>query len=267
MKVSIVNLPGVCVAAAGGDTARCVAGGRLLSFSSSGEADLDVPMTQAVTQLACTRELLVAVAENHRLVWLDPATGRLLAERAAGDTPRLVAGGGAIWAVDPSTSRVWRIREQGVLDAPRIAPGIDQAAADGDRLWWTSRHDTELRDFTRTESIGHGAGERGAMVVCSNAVWISVRNGLCRIGAWDAKRGLDMAAPHGPVPFLVCAQGALVGASASGEYFALDPRIDADVRALHGVAPMGPLGHVIAVNEAVWAFPSGKNEAHLIRIR
>ena len=73
--------------------------------------------------------------------------------------------------------------------------------------------------------------------------------------------------PHGTVPFLVCAQGALVGASASGEFFVLDPRIDADARALHGAAPMGPIGHVVAVNESVWAFPSGKNEAHVIGIR
>ena len=194
LKVSIVNLPGVCVAAAGSDAARCVVGGRLLSFSGSGEAVFDVPMTQAVTQLACTRELLVAVAENHRLVWLDPATGRLLAERAAGDTPRLVAGSRPGWAVDPVDIARLENSRTGVLDAPRIAPGTDQAAADGDRLWWTSRHDTELRDLAGLpEDIGHGAGERGAMVVCSNSLWISVRNGLCRVGAWDAKRGLDMA--------------------------------------------------------------------------
>ena len=77
-----------------------------------------------------------------------------------------------------------------------------------------------------------------------------------------------MVAPHGPVPFLICAQGALVGETArSCQYFYSVP-IDAELSAKpHGAEPMGPLGHVIAVNEAVWAFPSGKNEAHLIRIR
>jgi hypothetical protein len=267
LKIRIVNLPGVCVAAAGGDTARCVAGGRLLAFNDAGEALLDVPMTQDVTQLACARDLLVAIIKSGRLAWLDPETGRVLAEQAAGDAPRLVSGGGAIWAVDTPSSRAWRVRETGVLDAPRSAPGIDEAAADGDRLWWTSRDDTQLRDFARAEDIGRTASERGALAACSNSVWISVRKGLCRVGAWDAKRGLDLAAPYGPVPFLVCAQGALVGATAGGEFFSMDPRIDADVRAFHGAESTGPLGHVIAVNDAIWAFTSGRNAAHVIGIR
>lgn len=267
MKIRSVNLPGVCVAAAGGDTARCVAGGRLLAFNDVGEAVLELPLTQDVTQLACTRDLLVAVTASRRLVWLDQETGRVLAEKSAGDAPRLVSGGGAIWAVDSPSSRAWRVREPGVLDAPLDAPGIDEAAADGDRLWWTSRYDTQLRDFARAEDIGRAAGERGALVVCFNSVWISVRKALCRVGAWDAKRGLDLAAPYGPVPFLVCAQGALVGATAGGEFFSMDPRIDADVRAFHGAEPMGPLGHVIAVNDSIWAFDSGGNAAHFIRLR
>ena len=96
-----MNLPGVCVAAAGGDTARCVAGGRLLEFNEAGEAVHEVPMTQDVTQLACTRDLLVAIiGSRRRLVWLDRETGRVLAEKAVGDALRLVSGGGAIWAVD-----------------------------------------------------------------------------------------------------------------------------------------------------------------------
>jgi hypothetical protein len=49
------------------------------------------------------------------------------------------------------------------------------------------------------------------------------------------------AAPYGPVPFLVCAQGAVAGATADDEFFSMDPRVDAEVRAFHGAEPVPPI--------------------------
>lgn len=266
MNVEVVKLPGVCVAAAGGDTAWCAAGDRLLAFTETGSVRHDVPLTTGVSQLAAVDASLVATIDSSRVAWLDPGSGRVLAAQAIGGVPQLVSGGGAVWAIDPDSSRAWRVRETRMLDAPRRVQGVDRAAAEGDRLWWTTKDGTLLRDFDRTVDIGVAAGDRGAMVVCANSVWISVARGLSRVGAWQASKGPTLRAPEGPVPFLVCARGALVGVSERGSLFVLDPTVDADVRAL-GSVDGGRISEVIAVNDTVWIFSAEQPEARLLRVR
>ncbi|MFD0476943.1 hypothetical protein ACFQ0B_58555 [Nonomuraea thailandensis] len=66
-----------------------------------------------------------------------------------------------------------------------------------------------------------GRRERGAMTVCAGSLWISVTGGLLRVSAWSGEPGRRVRAPEGPVPFLVCANGVLVGAGS--ELFVLAP--------------------------------------------
>lgn len=267
MKVAVVKLPGVCIAAAGGDTAWCAAGERLLGFTATGTLRLDVPLAKGVTQLASVGESLIAVIESRHVAWLDPTSGNVLATRVTGSAPQLVSGGGAVWVVDRAMSRAWKVRETGVLDAPRNVQSVDRVAVDGDRLWWTTSNGTTLHDFDRTVDIGVAAGDRGAMVACAGSVWISVAQGLCRVGAWQAAKGPLVRAPEGPVPFLVCANGVLVGASGRGNLFVLDPLADAGVRALDGFDAGAMLSDLVAVGNSVWAFAAGKSEARFIRVR
>lgn len=179
--------------------------------------------------------------------------------------PLLVSGGGAVWAIDRATSRAWQVREAGILDAARRVPGLDRAAADGNRLWWTTSDGTWLHDFERAVDLGVAAPERGALAVCSGSVWQSVAAGLIRVGAWAAERGRIVAAPEGPVPFLACVNGVLVGASEQGRLFVLDPSVDAGARTLD--ADLGPVGRLVGVGRTAWIFAAVRPEARLMSVR
>jgi len=163
-------------------------------------------------------------------------------------------------------STAWRVRETGALDVARPVPGVERVAADGDRLWWTTAGGASLRDFERTVDLGVTARDRGALTVCAGSVWVSVAGGLIRVGTWAAEKGPMVEAPDGPVPYLTCSGGVLVGASEQGRLFVLDPGADADVRALD-VDTGGNIGALVALGGTVWVFSVVRAEARLIMLR
>ncbi|NOT08117.1 MAG: hypothetical protein HOP28_07920, partial [Gemmatimonadales bacterium] len=91
MQSRLVELPGPCVAAAaGGDMVWCVAGGRLLGFAEQGTGRLDVPLKAGVRQLAASGTMLAAALDSGAIGWFDGASGRMTAERRAGEAPEVV---------------------------------------------------------------------------------------------------------------------------------------------------------------------------------
>lgn len=267
MTVSIVDLPGVPVAAAGGrDGVWCVAEDRLLAFEAGGARGLDAPIDSGVTSLGAAATLLAATFDPGVVAWLDPRSGAVLRRFPLGGEPRLVSGAGSVWAVDARTARAWRLGGPGTLIGPHAVPGVDRAAADGERLWWTSREDTKLRDLGREVDLGVSGDEHGGLAVCAGAVWVSVAGGLIRVGAWGADRGPLVSAPAGPVPFMVCAEGVLVGGSARRGLFVLDPSVDAEARRLDD--DLGPdLAILVATRTTAWAFAGRRAEARVVTIR
>jgi len=152
---SIHRLPGPCVAAAAdGDTVWCVARDRLVAFDAAGTQRRDAPIGAGVRSLAASGQMLVAVVEPGVIVWLDPESGTATQRRPVGGTPVLVAGGGAVWAVDVGSGRAWRVADAGAVLGPTIVADVDRAAADGERLWWTSKRDAFLREGARTVDLG-----------------------------------------------------------------------------------------------------------------
>ena len=74
-----------------------------------------------------------------------------------------------------------------------------------------------------------------------------------------------MAAPLGPVPFLACAGGALVGGGGQG-LFVIDPSVDADFRLVDADLG-GDLAFLVATRALVWAIPAGRSEARIVTVR
>jgi hypothetical protein len=261
-----IELPGRWVAAAGGgDSVWCATSTRLLAFDGAGARRLDVAAPGRVTQLAATSTLLVAVVGHGVLAWLDRRTGGVAATAPVGGSVELLSGGEAIWALDRSAARAMHVEANGAVSAAHPVPGIDRAAADGPRLWWTTTRDSRLRDFVRVVDLGVGASERGGMTVCAGSVWVSVPGGLCRVGAWAGQPGPIVPAPVGPVPFLVCAGGVLVGAAERHHVIVLDFSADADVRVLD-VDTGHAVGAMVATGRTVWLFPQDHPEAHLVQV-
>lgn len=262
-----VALPAVAESATGdGATVWCVAAGRLLAYEAHGSSLLDVAAPEGVGTLAASRDTLAAAARPGVIAWLDPKDGSVRTRTPVGGEPEVMAGGGAVWAFDRSTARAWRLAAEGTLADPVAVAGADRLAPDGERLWWTSREDTLLRGGDRPVDLGVGAAERGAVVACGNLIWVSIADGLLRVGSWAAEVAGITAAPEGPVDWLCCAGGILAGGSGRRGLFCLDPSIDAGVRQLDGDLG-GELAHMVATDSVVWAFAADRGEATLVTVR
>jgi len=266
-EVSTVALPGpVRAATTNGATVWCAAGGRLVAYEPAGSPLREAPEPAGLLGLAAIPGVLVAALEPGIVAWLDPDSGREQLRRPVGGELMVTAGGGAVWAFDRSSQRAWRLGGAGVLAEPVRLGDVDQLASDGDRVWWTSRHDTLLRGGARPVDLGVGAGGRGGMTMCAGSAWVSVHGALLRVGAWAAALGSPVAAPEGPVRHLACADHVLVGGSGRHGLFLLDPSIDADVRHLE-IDLEGDLDFLVTTRSVAWAIPAGRSQARLVAIR
>ena len=265
--VAFVTLPGPAdAAAADGTTVWCSASGRLLAYEAGGATQLEVPAPGKLGSLAAVEGILVAAVPPGVVVWLDGSDGSVRARLPVGGEPEVLAGGGAVWAFDRRSGRARQLVAEGVAGEPVSLPAVERIAADGGRLWWTSPEDTLLHGGDRPVELDVGPGERGDLVACSNSIWLSAQDGLIRVGAWAGELGPPLAAPEGPVGFLECADGALVGASGRHGLFVLDPAIDAAVRHLD-VDLGGELDYLVTTRSVVWAFPASAAEARLVHVR
>jgi hypothetical protein len=265
-QVERVVLPAPAAAAAGAAVVWCAAGGRLLAFEAGGASLLDLAAPTGLRSLAAADGVLAAALATGAVLWLDPGNGGVLERASLGGEPELVAGGGAIWALDRGSARAWRLAAPGVLSGPVFVPGCERLAPWGTRIWWTSREDSLLRGGERPVDLGVGPGGRGGMVVCGGSVWLSVSGGLLRVGAWAGEPGPPLAAPAGPVEHLACADGILLGGSGPRGLLALDPSVDADARLLDAELG-GELGFLVATRSRAWAFPAGRAEARIVPVR
>jgi hypothetical protein len=265
--VVTVALPGpVRAAASDGTRVWCAAGGRLVAFEPTGSPLLEAPEPAGLLALAAVHDVVVAALEPGIVTWLDPDAGTERLRRPVGGDLVVAAGGDSVWALDRRSQRAWRLTDMGVLAEPVSLAGVDQFAPEGNRLWWTARHDTLLRGGARPVDLGVGADARGGMTVCAGSVWISVSDGLLRVGAWAAELGPPLEAPEGPVRHLACAGGILAGGSGRQGLFVLDPSIDAGVRHLP-VDLGGELDFLVASHSVMWAIPAGRPEARLVAVR
>ena len=265
--VKTVTLPGVVHAAAAGPaTVWCASADRLLAFDEAGSTRYDVAAPAGLSSLAAAGETLVGTAKPGVVVWLDPLQGTVHAQLPIGGEPVVASGGGAVWVYDAASDRAAALPQERVRAEPVALGGVHRFAADGSRFWWTSPDDTVLRGADRPVDLGVGPGQRGALVACSGSIWVSIPDGLLRVGAWAGELGPRMAAPEGPIEHLACADGILVGGSGRRGLFTLNPSIDADVRVLD-VDLGGDLAHLVTTRTTAWAIPAGKAEARLVTVR
>ncbi|MEO3867550.1 hypothetical protein ABGB18_01830 [Nonomuraea sp. B12E4] len=256
MDRRLVELPGPAVAAAtDGTTVWCAAAGRLLAFDPYGSPTGSVPAPPGLRSLAAVAGTLVAAGEA--LSWLDPGAGKPVATLAAGQDTVVVAGGGAVWAASPREERAWPLPAPGALGAPVAAPGLSRCAAAGDRLWWTSRHDTLLRGGPQPVDLGVRAV--AAMTVCAGAVWLAATDTLLQVNAWSGRPGPGFGLMASSVD---CAGGVLAGGCPGQGLFVLDPARDEGPRRLADEPP-GTLGAIVGCPPAVWAL-SAEEPAALV---
>ena len=202
------------------------------------------------------------------LVACDPGVGKVLWRGAvsSGDV-QLKPTREHVWAWDRRASAVMAFDLSGV--ASRLdAQGFTAFAPSRDGVYWLSatgilgfRPRGEGEGFTA--HLPSGVEPAGAMVVCANALWMSVPGGLLLFDLRSLELRARIDAPEGAVPHLLCENGRLYGGSRGA--FMLDPAADAGVRALPVASKSALRGMAVAPNK-LWALESAEPVAHIVDV-
>lgn len=250
-------------AAAGASHVWCLADGLLGFDALSGERLVEAAAPAGAVTLAGSDSVLVVATDSGVVHALDPQTGQERSRQPLGGELALCADAGGAWALDRSSGRLWRVDADGASPSPAPLGAVDAWAPAGDRVVWTSPHDTLLHDGDRSVDLGVGPAERGAVAVCANAAWVSVAGGLLLVRMWSWERGPLVPTQEGPVDHLACAGGILVGGSGGAGLFLLDFAADTGPRSVD-VDLGGRLGALVATRGAAWAFPADRAEAVVV---
>jgi hypothetical protein len=223
---------------------------------------LETAAPRGLTHLAAAGTVVIAAMDDGSVAVLDPGTGRAHTRRSIGGRLELFEGGGRVWALDRAGHVVMALDPDGTPAATYPARDVRRIAADASRPWWTSTRDTRLHTIDRAVEPGVDPAP-GGLTVCANSVWLSAAEGLCRVNAWSGEVGRLVPSP-GPLPWLTCARGVLVGAAPRDAIVVLDPSADADLRVLP-VESAGTIGALVALGRAAWLFAAERPEVHVIR--
>lgn len=224
-QISIEGSP-VALAAAEGFIAAGLDSGLVIAFDGETRAELWRRPAPPGAQLKGAAEYICAGAGD-ALAWFD----------RTGEGGRIVAGG--MHAFTPGTDSVYWLSGDGVLSAYSVS-----------------------ESSTRTLALPPGAGG-GAMTACANAVWVSLADALLLVEQYALKVRATLAAPEGPVPHLICADGKLIGGL--NGVFVLNPMADNRVHPL-AVKPESALRAIAANSSMVWALESARPVVHITEL-
>lgn len=141
-------------------------------------------------------------------------------------------------------------------------------AAARNGVYWLSDdgilgYQPETHGESRTEKLAADSKSTGAMVVCSNVLWLSTEKELLLFDLNSLKLRTTLEATEGPVQNLICGDGRIFGGSRS--IFTLDPAADALLCAVP-VDLQSPLRGLAMATNKLWALESAMPVVHLIDV-
>jgi streptogramin lyase len=202
------------------------------------------------------------------VIAFNPETGKELWRSAAssGDL-QMKPVRDRVWVWDRPGASFLAFDQSGAQD--RIdAQGVTLFAPGPDGVFWLSA-DRILGFQPRTQGHGltvhlpSGAPTVGAMVVCANALWLSVSYALLLLDLRSLELRATAKASEGPVSHLICDNGRLFGGSPG--VFLLDPAADAMVRPLP-VTLSSQLRGLAVAGEKLWALESAEPLVHILDV-
>lgn len=161
-EIVVLHVPEPAVdAAVAGSRVWCAAGGRLMAFEAgSGDQQADLAAPPGIVSLAASDAVLAGVSKSGVVHVLDPATGQERYRWPLGSEVDLRGEAGSVWAVDHRFQRLWMLPPDGRPTRAVPAPGVEEVAPHGERVFWASRGDTFLHGGDRLVDLG--VGPRGS---------------------------------------------------------------------------------------------------------
>lgn len=201
------------------------------------------------------------------------ATGA--AVRVGGTPVAVAAGGGAVWVVDGTGSRLVRVDERTgeVGEQPQRVPGGPFAVAVGEGGVWVASGDGTVRSFDLatgrpTGRVARVAGANG-LATGAGAVWVTSRiaGTVTRVDPATGRAGLAVRVASGAADVAVGAGGVWVAGADDGTVTRVDP---ATGRPDRPIAVGGAQVRALAVGgDALWVARAGgelTDEVGVVRI-
>jgi hypothetical protein len=236
---------------------------------ASGELLSRMALDDKPAAISASAGFLAVGMASGTLLACDPGAGKMMWRGAAstGDL-QLMPARQHVWAWDRRASTLMAFDPSGVVS--RLdARGFAAFAPSHDGIFWLSEDNLvgfRPRDGGNgfSAQLPAGAGSPSAMVVCANALWLSIPGALLLLDLRALELRARLKAPEeGPVPHLLCENGRLFGGARSA--FILDPAADNMVRALP-LAAKSPLRGMAVVKNKLWALESAESVAHIIDV-
>jgi hypothetical protein len=235
---------------------------------ASGQLVSRVAVDDKPVAISAAAGFVAAALASGVIIAYDPDSGKELWRGAASSgNLQLRPAPNHIWIWDGEASAFMVFDVSGI--ASRFdAQGVTAFAPGANGVYWLSAagilgfRPQTLGD-SRTAPLSSDIQSTGAMVVCANALWLSVPNGLLLLDLHSLERRTTIKAPEGPVSHLICDDGRLFGGSRG--VFLLDPAADARARPL-AVTPQSPLSGLAVAGEKLWALESAEPLVHILDV-
>ena len=240
----------------------------LVCFAAAdGKQVRQISLAESPVALAAAEGFIAAGLASGAVVAFDAETGAELWKRTVGPgAVQLKGGPDRIWAAEREGGVLVSFDRAGAGSRVQAAHVQAFAALPGGVVWLSrdgvlAAHNV-LESSPRTLPLGQGA-TAGGLAACANAVWVSIEKALLLVDQYEFQLRSTLAAPEGPVPHLICADGKLVGGL--NGVFVLNPMTDARVHPLP-VQPASPLSGIAATSELVWALESAQPVVHITQL-
>lgn len=241
----------------------------LASFDpASGQMLSRIALDDRPVAASATADFVSAGMSSGVVAAFDPSTGKQVWRRAVSS--------GSL-QLKPTRDRLWAWdRQAGAFLAFDFSGAVSRLVAQAatlftpgaDGVYWLSAAGMlgfrpRVQGDGLTAQLPSGIEGAGAMVVCANALWLSVPDALLLLDLRSLELRARVAAPEGPVAHLICDDVRLFGGSRG--VFLLDPRADAEIHPLP-LTLQSPLRGLAVASQKLWVLESAEPLVHILDV-
>lgn len=227
----------------------------------------DLALNVTPVDLAIVSDSLVIASKDGLVLWYSVNTGQEIFRSSISSANLcLKADRDMLWVLDREQSKLVAFDYTNKLREVKVESVKDFTVGQG-KVYWLSYegtitcHDSnvDVQDETRLLT----ADQAGSISFCANSLWISVTEGLMMALVLSLEPGDILPAPEGPVPHLICNDGAIIGGKKG--LFVLDPSADNNIYPID-ISLKSELRALVGADTCIWALESDEPLVHIFHV-
>ncbi len=217
--------------------------------------------------LAIVSDAIAIASQNGLVLWHSINTGREIYRVSISSANlALKADNKVLWVLDREHSKLVAFDYTNKIREIKTGSVKDFAVGRG-KVYWLSYegaitcHDSNAGVQDETKALT--TDQTGSISYCANSLWISVTDGLMMASVLSLEAGNILPAPEGPVPHLICNDGAIIGGKQG--LFVLDPSTDNNIYPVD-ISLRSELCALVGADNCIWALESDEPLVHIFHV-